>query len=244
MSKERFLETFGRLALTLRLPFMRNIIENPEILRDDGSGGEAKEHPLLRIARSKYSPGSIEERLVLRFMNDHIIAEGIREENHFANTRWLARLVRHARCWAEELLERDPETVNAMFKESTEESIESARVLLRQELGPDPADVDDASAAEALMEWANPRGLESSENRVGLWQLVVDSGRRCALGRVAVPKDQGLNCVYRWITRLRGYCTLRQLWLLLDGVFAGSSLAALIYRYLATVPPISRRNAS
>jgi hypothetical protein len=83
-------------------------------------------------------------------------------------------LVRHARCWAEELLGRDPETVNAMFKESTEESIESARALLRRELGPNPADVDDASVAEALMEWANHRGSESSENRVRLWQLVVE----------------------------------------------------------------------
>jgi len=146
MSKERFLETFSRLALTLRLPFMRNIIENPEILRDNGRGGEAEEHPLLRIARSKYSPGSIEESLVLRFMNDRVIAEGIREEDHSAKTRWLATLVRQARCWAEELLERDPETVNAMFKESTEESVESARVLLRRELGPNPAEVDDASA--------------------------------------------------------------------------------------------------
>jgi hypothetical protein len=174
MSKERFLEAFGGLALTLRLPFMRNIIDNLEILRDNGRGGEAEEHPLLRIARSKYSRGSNEESLVLRFMNDRVIAEGIREEDHSATTRWLATLVRHARCWAEELLERDPETVNAMFKESTEESIESARALLRQELGPDPADVDDASAAEALMKWANHGGLESSENRVGLWQLVVE----------------------------------------------------------------------
>jgi hypothetical protein len=106
-------------------------------------------------------------------MNDRVIAEGIPEENHSARTRWLANLVRHARCWAEELLDRDPETVNAMFKASAEESIESARVLLRRELGPDPADVDDASAAEALTEWANHRGLESSENGVGLWQLVV-----------------------------------------------------------------------
>jgi len=144
----------------------------PKILRDNGRGGKAEEHPLLRIARSKYSPGSIEESLVLRFMNDPVIAEGIREEDHSAKTRWLPTLVRHARCWAEELLERDPETVNAMFKECTEKSIESARALLRQELGPNPADVDDASA-EALMEWAN-RGLASSENRVGLWQLVVE----------------------------------------------------------------------
>jgi hypothetical protein len=174
MSKERFLETFGRLVLTLRLPFMRNIIENPEILRDNGRVGKAEEHPLLRIARSKYSAGSIEESLVLRFMNDRVIAEGISEENHSARTRWLATLVRHARCWAEELLERDPETVNAMFKASAEESIESARVLLRRELGPDPADVDDTSAAEALIEWANHRGLESSENGVELWQLVVE----------------------------------------------------------------------
>jgi hypothetical protein len=174
MSKERFLETFSRLALTLRLPFMRNIIENPEILRDNERGGEAEEHPLLRIARSKYSPGSIEESLVLRFMNDCVIAEGIREENHSAKTRWLATLVRHARCWAEEVLERDPETVNAMFKASADKSIESARALLRRELGPDPADVDDASAAEALMEWAKHRGFESSENGVGIWPLVVE----------------------------------------------------------------------
>jgi hypothetical protein len=82
--------------------------------------------------------------------------------------------VSHARCWAEELLQRDPETVNAMFKESTEESIESARALLQQELGPDPADVDDASAARALIEWANDSELELPENRVGIWQLVVE----------------------------------------------------------------------
>jgi hypothetical protein len=174
MSKERFLEIFGRLALTLRFPSMRNIIDNPEILRDNGRGGEDEEHPLLRIARSKYSPGSIEESLVLRFMNDRVVAEEIREEDHARTTRWLATLVSHARRWAEELLQRDPETVNAMFKESTEECVESARALLRQELGPDPGDVDDASAAEALIEWANDRGLESSENRVGLWQLVVE----------------------------------------------------------------------
>jgi hypothetical protein len=166
MSKERLLETFGQLALTLRLPFMNNIVENPQILRESGRVAEAEEHPLRRIARSKYSPGSIEESLVLRFLNDHVIAKQIREENHSAKTRSLATLVRHARCWAEELLERDPETVNAMFKESTEKSIESARVLLRQELGPDPADIDDANAAEALMEWANHRALESSENLV------------------------------------------------------------------------------
>src|SRR5262249_24543217 len=30
MPKDRFLQMFGRLALTLRLPFMRNIIDNPE----------------------------------------------------------------------------------------------------------------------------------------------------------------------------------------------------------------------
>src|SRR6516165_908342 len=90
MSKERFLETVGRLALPLRLPFMRNIIEHPEILRDNGRGDETEEHPLLRIARSKYFPGSIEESLVLQFMNDRVIAEGIREEDHPATTRRLA----------------------------------------------------------------------------------------------------------------------------------------------------------
>lgn len=175
MSKERFLETFGRLALTLRLPFMRNIIDNSEILRDDGRDGETKEHPLLGIARLKYSPGSIEESFVLRFMNERVIADGIRpEEDHFATNRWLATLVRHARRWAEEVLERDPETVNAMFKESTEESIESVRALLRQELGPDPSNPDDASAAEALMKWANARGFKLSEDRAGLWQLLVE----------------------------------------------------------------------
>jgi hypothetical protein len=171
MSKERFLETFGQLALTLRLPFVRNIIDNPEILPDSGRA-EAEEHPLLRIARSKYCAGSIEGKLVLRFMNDRVIAEGIREENDSAKTRWLTTLVRDARCWAEELLERDPETVNTMFKESSQASIESARVLLQRELGPDPAEIDDASAADLLTEWAD--GLQSSENGTELWKLAVD----------------------------------------------------------------------
>jgi len=58
--------------------------------------------------------------------------------------------------------EGDPETVNAMFKASAEESVESARVLLRRGLGPEPADVDDASVDGALMERANDGGLESS----------------------------------------------------------------------------------
>src|SRR5260221_7380588 len=67
MSKERFLETLGQLALTLPLPFMRNIIDNPENLPDNGRGGEAEENPLLRSARSNYSPRRTEESLVLRF---------------------------------------------------------------------------------------------------------------------------------------------------------------------------------
>jgi hypothetical protein len=50
--------------------------------------------------------------------------------------------------------------------------IEKARVLLRRELGPDPADVDDASATDALIKWAN--GLESSENGMDLWKLTAD----------------------------------------------------------------------
>ena len=39
------------------------------------------------------------------------------------------------------------------------------------------------------MEWAN--GLESSENGVQLWKLVVEVVDAALLGRVAVPKDQG-----------------------------------------------------
>jgi hypothetical protein len=34
LSKDQFLKTFSRLAMTARLPFMKNIFDNPEILED------------------------------------------------------------------------------------------------------------------------------------------------------------------------------------------------------------------
>jgi len=197
MSKDRFLETFGRLALTLRSPLMSNIIDNPEILgnqttkkgglgrlfgrrpadastRSRSHRGETEEHPLMRIARSKYSEGSIEQTLVLRFLNARSIAKGITGKDHSVMTQRLLMWAQDARSWAEQLLKDDPQNCTAMFEQVTEESIQSVRELFRQELGPDPGRVDDLAAAEALMSWSTRRGFELSENRVRLCEFVVE----------------------------------------------------------------------
>jgi hypothetical protein len=132
-------------------------------------------HPLLRIARLKYHEGCVEQKLVLKFLNARCIKEGFSsEEDSFASDLTLARWVRDARRWAEELLEYDPESCNTMFEEDTEESIQSVRALFRRELGPDPARVDDLEATDALIKWAKRlRGFEFSQYRAQLWEFVV-----------------------------------------------------------------------
>ncbi len=133
-------------------------------------------HPLLlRIARLKYQEGSIEQNLVLRFLSARCIKERFSsEEDCFTSDFTLGQWVRDGRAWAEELLQDDPGSCSAMFEEDTEESIQNVRALLRRELGPDPALVDDLDATGALMKWAKrQRRFEFSQDRAQLWEFVV-----------------------------------------------------------------------
>lgn len=199
MSKDRFVETFGRLAMTLRLPFMPNIIDNPEVVaekltkkdrlrklfgRRSGEAStrpgisrrvEAQEHPLLQVAELKYSESSMEHTLVLRFLNERVITEQISgNEDSSALIQRLAILTRDARRWAEQLLDNDPQSCNAMFEEDTEASIQNVRALLKKELGPDPARINDQHASEALINWAEDAGFQLSDNPAQLWGFVLE----------------------------------------------------------------------
>jgi hypothetical protein len=131
-------------------------------------------HPLLRIARLKYRDDSVEQKLVLRFLNSRCIKEGFgSEEDHFLSDLTLAQWVRDARFWAEQVLENDPRSCVAMF-EAAEYPLEDTRDLFRREVGVEPAEVDDMDAASALMKWAKrQRGFEYSQYRAQLWEFVV-----------------------------------------------------------------------
>jgi hypothetical protein len=131
-------------------------------------------HPILRIARLKYREESVEQRLVLRFLNSRCIKEGFgSEEDHFLSDLTLAQWVRDARVWAERVLENDPQSCVAMF-EAAEYPLEDTRDLFRRVVGAEPADVDDLDAASALMKWAKrQRGFEYSQYRAQLWEFVV-----------------------------------------------------------------------
>ena len=132
-------------------------------------------HPLLRIARLKYRDKSVEQNLVLKFLNFQCIEERFSsEEDAFASDLTLARWVRDARSWAEEFLKCDPDSCKAMYDENTGESIANVRALFQRELGPTPAEVDDLDATDALMKWAKRlRGFEFSQYRAQLWEFVV-----------------------------------------------------------------------
>lgn len=132
-------------------------------------------HPLLRIARIKYRDKSVEQNLVLKFLNAQCIKERFSsEEDAFASDLTLAGWVRDARRWAEELLKVDPEARKAMLEENSAESIEGVRALFLRELGPKPPAVDDLDATNALMKWAKRmRGFELSRYRAQLWEFIV-----------------------------------------------------------------------
>ncbi|MBA3543485.1 MAG: hypothetical protein H0T83_03465 [Chthoniobacterales bacterium] len=169
MSKERFLETFGLLTMTLRLPFSRNVVDDPEMLRS-----AYEEHPLFRVARSKYTEGSVEEMLVFRFLNAEFNAEEIaRAEGHSVLAERLFVWVGDARSWAERLLQDDPQMYMAMFEEN-ENGLQDVRVLFRSELGSNPSAVDDQHATGALIGWAKRRGFDLSGSPVEIWTAVLE----------------------------------------------------------------------
>ena len=152
-------------------------------------------HPLLRIARLKYRDESIEQNLVLKFLNAQCIKERFSsEEDSFTSDLTLARWVRDARRWAEELLEYDPESCNTMFGEDTEESIQNVQALLRRELGDDPAQVEDLDSTERLMKWAKrQRGFDFSQLPCTAMGICCCHGRCCFMDGVAfsqTPSDK------------------------------------------------------
>lgn len=62
-----------------------------------------------RIARLKYTEGSVEQTLVVRFLNYRCLKEGFEsEEDCFGSDLTLGQWVRDARGWATHLLRKEP----------------------------------------------------------------------------------------------------------------------------------------
>jgi len=131
-------------------------------------------HPILRIARLKYREGSVEQKLVLRFLNFRCIEEGFSsEEDHFVSDLALAQWCRDARAWAEQFLSDDPQSCAVIFG-AAEYPPENTRSLFKHELGSEPAAVDDLDATALLMKWAKrQRGFDYSQYRAQAWEFVV-----------------------------------------------------------------------
>jgi hypothetical protein len=152
-------------------------VQRPEESRPTGPSrrDEVMAHPLLRIARLKYSEGSIEQTLVLRFLNGRCIAEGITNyQDYVCDDLTMATWVRHARSWAEEMLQAEPQTCATMFGVAGGEALQYVRQLFLRELGAQPSKLDDLGVTVALMKWSKRRGFDGAENPVHLWELVVE----------------------------------------------------------------------
>jgi hypothetical protein len=137
---------------------------------------ELMDHPILRLARLKYAEGSVEQNLVIRFLNRRCIEEGFEsEEDYFGGDLKLGQWVRDAREWATGLLREDPEMCEAMFEASGADAIEGVRKLFRTEISPRPEYTDHFDATAALVRWAKRRrGFEYSAYRAQLWEIVVE----------------------------------------------------------------------
>jgi hypothetical protein len=138
--------------------------------------GELLAHPILRIARLKYSEGSVEQRQVLRFLNAQCIKQGFEsEDDYFGSDLTLAQWVRDARKWATNLLDAEPEVCQQLFHEAGEKALDRTRAFYHQHLGLEPAQVDSLDATAALIKWAKRRrGFEFSQYRAQLWEFVVE----------------------------------------------------------------------
>jgi len=120
--------------------------------------------------------GSVEQNLVLRFLNQRCIRQGFESEtDYFGSDLTLAQWARDARVWAAELRGKEPETCAAMFEASGAETIEAVRKLFRSEIGLTPSNTEHLDAAIALIRWAKRRrGFEFSDYRARLWDFVVE----------------------------------------------------------------------
>ncbi len=132
-------------------------------------------HPILRIARLKYQDGSVEQEMVLKFLNSRCIKEGFSsEEDYFGSDLTLRQWVRDARLWAEQLLLDDRENCSAMFEAAGGAALKATDALFRRELGADFSRLDDFDAADTLIKWAKrQRGFDISQYRAQLWEFVV-----------------------------------------------------------------------
>ena len=140
------------------------------------SRAEVQAHPLLRIARLKYQEGSVEQRLVLEFLNARCISAGFEsEEDYFCSDLTLACWVRDAREWAGGVRRREPERYAALLSECGPEAVIRIRALFHKEIGRHPARIDALEVTTALIRWGhNLRGHERSRNRGEIWEFIVE----------------------------------------------------------------------
>lgn len=137
---------------------------------------ELMAHPILRLAGLKYGEGSVEQELVLRFLNAQCIKQGFEsEEDYFTSDLTLALWARDGRDWAKATLETEPEICEELFHEAGEAALDRTRMFYHDQLGSNPAHLDSLDAAAALMKWAKRRrGFEFSQYRAQLWEFVVE----------------------------------------------------------------------
>ena len=133
-------------------------------------------HPILRLARLKYSEGSVEQKQVLRFLNAQCIKQRFEsEEDYFGSDLTLAQWARDARQWATNLLHHEPDVRQELFQEVGNNALDRTRAFYYQHLGSDPAHVDSLDATSVLIKWAKQRrGFEYSQYRAQLWEFVVE----------------------------------------------------------------------
>lgn len=135
---------------------------------------ESMAHPILRIARVKYPVGSVEGGLVLRFLNQRCIAEGIEsEEDCFADPLRLAQWVRDARRWAEDTIRDEPKLFAALKREVGKEAIRCNKLFFASELKCG-VKADSIDVTIAFIAWARrQRGFEVSSYRAQAWEFLV-----------------------------------------------------------------------
>ncbi len=131
-------------------------------------------HPILRLGELKY-PKTLEQTLLLRFLNARCIAEGFEsEEDSFGSPLRLAQWVRDARTWAKGITQEEPETYLALLDEVGDHAIEEFRSFVKDRFGKDILQKDPIDLTVKLIACAHRvRGFEVSQYRAQLWELVV-----------------------------------------------------------------------
>src|SRR5262249_45828065 len=137
---------------------------------------ELMAHPILRIARLKYSDESIEQTQVLRFLNAQCIREGFEsEEDCFTSDLTLGQWVRDARRWATHMLQAELEVGRELFHEAGESAVERTRMFYYHCFGSGPGHLDSLDATAALMKWTKQRrGFPYSKYRAQAWEFIVE----------------------------------------------------------------------